>query len=184
MQKELAGFTTQMTGGVIVAQGPMQQRAYRQLPKVDNPTDVNMTVTRIGTNELRFTLANLQMPIIVNAQRVTLTPHVNMSTAVTAGTRGRLSRVLACAVDDRLIPTEMMMRGTIVADLVLGCPLSCGFVGSCKIKNGKAGCLCDCGWAGAFCSEPTGFCPMPVSYMLPGNTSDFAVVGVLPIPTV
>lgn len=47
------------------------------------------------------------------------------------------------------------------------------------LKNGEPKCVCDCGWNGFGCSEAEGFCPTPMSYLLPGNTSSVQPAGEL-----
>lgn len=75
------------------------------------------------------------------------------------------------------VTANMTLTGSIVADAVLGCGRFCGLRGTCVPNDGivaNAGavvCQCDCGWGGADCSVPQGFCDAPVSLLLPGNTS-------------
>eukprot|EP00887_Chlorella_sp_A99_P006677 scaffold3.g6677.t1 len=52
------------------------------------------------------------------------------------------------------------IRGTLAADVVLGCRQDCGPNGRCAAVGGGApACSCACGWSGANCSVASGFCP-------------------------
>ena len=72
------------------------------------------------------------------------------------------------------VTAEVLYNMNIVADAVLGCGRFCGFRGACALpanNTAQRACACDCGWAGANCNQPSGFCESPVSNLLPGNTS-------------
>lgn len=81
------------------------------------------------------------------------------------------------AVANDTLPAQLTFQGDLVADMVVGCPFFCGAKGACKLKNGEPKCVCDCGWSGFGCNVAEGFCPLPVSYMLPGNTSNVPAAG-------
>ncbi|GAB4823317.1 hypothetical protein N2152v2_010363 [Parachlorella kessleri] len=53
------------------------------------------------------------------------------------------------------------LQGSIVMEAALGCTEDCGRHGKCAAANGTtaASCVCECGWAGAACDVPSGFCP-------------------------
>ena len=72
------------------------------------------------------------------------------------------------------VTADVQYTMNIIADTVLGCGRFCGYRGSCALpaaNETQASCECDCGWAGAACNQPSGFCETPVSNVLPGNTS-------------
>lgn len=86
-----------------------------------------------------------------------------------------------CDADGNLtLPAQLTFRGDLVADMVIGCPLFCGPKGTCLLKNGEPKCVCDCGWTGFGCSVAEGYCPLPVSYLLPGNTSNVPAASAVP----
>ena len=79
-----------------------------------------------------------------------------------------------CAVGSG-VTAEVVVATSVTADAVLGCGRFCGFRATCAADaNATAApaCTCDCGWGGAACNEPAGFCDAPLSLLLPGNTSD------------
>ncbi|GMH35874.1 hypothetical protein BSKO_03742 [Bryopsis sp. KO-2023] len=54
------------------------------------------------------------------------------------------------------------LKGEIISKAVVGCFPDCGANGhgKCGLKDeGGFTCLCECGWVGANCDEPKGFCP-------------------------
>ena len=53
------------------------------------------------------------------------------------------------------------ITGNITASVVLGCAQDCGANGLCaKAADGSLVCECECGWTGAACAVPSGFCPL------------------------
>jgi len=59
-----------------------------------------------------------------------------------------------------------------------GCPSDCGPNGRCTATpDGAAACACECGWAGAACDVPSGFCSS-----FPAELSGAAVCPVSPNP--
>jgi plastocyanin len=55
---------------------------------------------------------------------------------------------------------DYILSGSIVMQTVVGCTESCGPNGRCAAaEDGTVGCQCECGWSGAGCSVPSGFCP-------------------------
>jgi hypothetical protein len=68
--------------------------------------------------------------------------------------------------------------GQMVAQTTLGCPTDCGPNGRCtSAADGTAACACECGWAGAACDVPSGFCSS-----FPAELSGAAVCPVAPPP--
>eukprot|EP00892_Ulva_mutabilis_P011926 jgi/Ulvmu1/9105/UM005_0200.1 len=144
LQRQLAGFTTTVTGGLVWTKSAQSSVIkYRQLPTLPSSTGANVTVIRQDESVLRFKFQNIQLPLILDAEF------------------GNITR-----------PAQLTFRGDVVADMVVGCPLFCGPKGTCKLKNGEPKCVCDCGWTGFGCGLAEGFCPLPMSYLLPGNTSN------------
>jgi hypothetical protein len=55
--------------------------------------------------------------------------------------------------------SQYVFRGQLVAAATLGCAVDCGPNGRCaQADDGGLACSCACGWAGANCSVPSGFC--------------------------
>jgi hypothetical protein len=74
---------------------------------------------------------------------------------------------------------EYVLTGSIVMQTVVGCPESCGVNGKCAAaEDGTVGCQCECGWSGAGCTVPSGFCPR---YTDDGSAA--AICPVNPAPT-
>ncbi|KAL4541398.1 hypothetical protein Ndes2526B_g05928 [Nannochloris sp. 'desiccata'] len=74
---------------------------------------------------------------------------------------------------------DYVLTGSIVMKTVVGCPESCGLNGRCAAaEDGTVGCQCECGWSGAGCIVPSGFCPRYA-----GDGSAAAICPVNPPPT-
>jgi ABC-type multidrug transport system ATPase subunit len=60
------------------------------------------------------------------------------------------------------VTASVFFNSKIEAEGVLNCPDTCMFHGKCIPLTPNStedfGCLCECGWSGADCSTPTGFC--------------------------
>lgn len=185
MQTRLVGFTTTVTGGLAWTRSEEERRIkYRQLPTLPTTTSANVTVIRKDESVIRFRFQDLQMPLIMDAECTSqsfCTPPRSligtMSHLLYADNCMELMRQRCPAVGNLTLPAQLTFRGDLVADMVVGCALFCGAKGSCKLQNGTPKCVCDCGWNGFGCSLAEGFCPLPVSYMLPGNTSNVPAAG-------
>ena len=75
---------------------------------------------------------------------------------------------------------DYILTGTLVLEAAVGCSAPCGENGRCSTAaedGSSVGCECECGWGGADCSIPSGFCPrFPTE---PSSSS--AVCPVLPL---
>ena len=69
---------------------------------------------------------------------------------------------------------ELTFSGSLIGSSILGCATSCGYNGRCLLNATspeQPECVCDCGWSGDDCTTASGFCKVPMSYLLPGASA-------------
>jgi len=156
----LTGLTAGITGGVLTGEANGSPTAY-QLPRVTAPATGTVSFAAAG-GVLTWTFQDLTAQFTLTSGGASVCS--GTCTAQSLNTRPRL-----LPLGSELLLT---LTGGIVATTKLGCNVFCGYNGRCAGAPGEvAACVCDCGWGGPGCGTPTGFCPVPLSYLLAGATA-------------